>query len=78
MLRCFTFFCSRPNSAAEEVEGDGERAQDRRQGHHQRRPARPIISIKDDAVQLRVPPDNLRLEVARSSIASVAKQEEAA
>jgi preprotein translocase subunit YajC len=37
-----------------------------------------IISIKDDAVQLRVPPDNLRLEVARSSIASVAKQEEAA
>ena len=37
-----------------------------------------IISIKDDAVQLRVPPDNLRLEVERSSIASVAKQEEAA
>ena len=37
-----------------------------------------IISIKDDAVQLRVPPDNLRLEVARSSIASVAKPEEAA
>src|SRR3954447_6488395 len=37
-----------------------------------------IISIKDDAIQLRVPPDNLRLEVARSSIASVAKQEEAA
>ena len=37
-----------------------------------------IISIKDDAVQLRVPPDNLRLEVARSSIASVAKQDEAA
>ena len=37
-----------------------------------------IISIKDDAVQLRVPPNNLRLEVARSSIASVAKQEEAA
>jgi preprotein translocase subunit YajC len=37
-----------------------------------------IISIKEDAVQLRVPPDNLRLEVARSSIASVAKPEEAA
>jgi preprotein translocase subunit YajC len=37
-----------------------------------------IISIKDDAVQLRVPPDNLRLEVTRSSIASVAKQDEAA
>jgi len=37
-----------------------------------------IISIKDDAVQLRVPPDNLRLEVARNSIASVAKPEEAA
>jgi preprotein translocase subunit YajC len=37
-----------------------------------------IISIKEDAVQLRVPPDNLRLEVARNSIASVAKPEEAA
>jgi preprotein translocase subunit YajC len=37
-----------------------------------------IILIKDDAVQLRVPPDNLRLEVARNSIASVAKPEEAA
>jgi len=37
-----------------------------------------IISIKDDAIQLRVPPDNLRLEVARNSIASVAKPEEAA
>ena len=37
-----------------------------------------IIALKDDAVHLRVAPDNLRLEVARSSIASVAKQEEAA
>jgi preprotein translocase subunit YajC len=30
-----------------------------------------IISLKDDAVQLRVPPDNLRIEVTRASIASV-------
>ena len=34
-----------------------------------------ILSIKDDAVQLRVPPDNLRLEVALSSIVSVATDE---
>src|SRR6476659_1141867 len=30
-----------------------------------------VVSLKDDAVQLRVPPDNLRLEVTRASIASV-------
>jgi preprotein translocase subunit YajC len=35
-----------------------------------------IVSLKDDAVQLRVPPDNLRLEVTRASIASVAAGEE--
>ncbi len=34
-----------------------------------------ILSIKDDAVQLRVPPDNLRLEVSLSSIVSVATEE---
>lgn len=34
-----------------------------------------ILSLKDDAVQLRVPPDNLRLEVALSSIVSVATEE---
>jgi preprotein translocase subunit YajC len=36
-----------------------------------------IISMKDDAVQLRVPPDNLRLEVTRGSISSVSTPEEA-
>src|SRR5258708_32218505 len=30
-----------------------------------------IVSIKEDAVQLRVPPDNLRLEITRGSIVSV-------
>jgi preprotein translocase subunit YajC len=35
-----------------------------------------IVSLKEDAVQLRVPPDNLRLEVTRASIASVAAGEE--
>ena len=30
-----------------------------------------IVSVKDDAVQLRVPPDNLRLEIARAAITSV-------
>src|ERR1700719_3901815 len=36
-----------------------------------------VVSLKDDAVQLRVPPDNLRLEVTRASITSVASPEEA-
>jgi preprotein translocase subunit YajC len=36
-----------------------------------------IISVKDDAVQLRVPPDNLRIEVARSAVVSLANPEEA-
>ncbi len=35
-----------------------------------------IISVKDDNVQLRVPPDNIRLEVARSAVMSVTPQEE--
>jgi preprotein translocase subunit YajC len=35
-----------------------------------------IITIKDDAVHLRVPPDNLRLEVAKSAVTSVARDEE--
>ena len=36
-----------------------------------------IISVKDDAVQLRVPPDNLRIEVARSAVTGLANPEEA-
>jgi preprotein translocase subunit YajC len=36
-----------------------------------------IISIKDDYVQLRVPPDNLRIEVSRASVVSVGSGEEA-
>jgi preprotein translocase subunit YajC len=35
-----------------------------------------IISIKDDALHLRVAPDNLRLEVTKSSVASVARDDE--
>lgn len=35
-----------------------------------------IYAIKDDSVQLRVPPDNLRLEVTRGSIVTVVKEEE--
>ena len=30
-----------------------------------------IISVKDDVVQLRVPPDNIKLEFAKSAIAAV-------
>jgi preprotein translocase subunit YajC len=36
-----------------------------------------IISLKDDAITLRVPPDNLKLEVTRGSVVSVATAEEA-
>jgi preprotein translocase subunit YajC len=35
-----------------------------------------IISIKDDALILRVPPDNLKLEVTRASIVTVITEEE--
>jgi preprotein translocase subunit YajC len=35
-----------------------------------------IMSIKDDSIVLRVPPDNLKLEVTRASIVTVTKPEE--
>ena len=35
-----------------------------------------IMSVKDDAVVLRVPPDNIKLEVARSSIVTLTTAEE--
>ena len=34
-----------------------------------------IFSVKDDALILRVPPDNLKLEVTRQAIASVITEE---
>ncbi|MGA9640313.1 MAG: preprotein translocase subunit YajC [Terriglobales bacterium] len=34
-----------------------------------------IIGLKDDAITLRVPPDNLKLEVSRASVVSVATEE---
>ncbi len=34
-----------------------------------------ILSIKDDAIIIRVAPDNLKLEVAKTAIASVTTQE---
>lgn len=37
-----------------------------------------IISLKDDYLQLRVAPDNLRIEVTRASVVSVTTPEEAA
>jgi preprotein translocase subunit YajC len=36
-----------------------------------------IMNLKDDAVTLRVPPDNLKLEVSRGSIVSVTTADEA-
>lgn len=35
-----------------------------------------IIAIKDDSVHLRVPPDNLRLEVTKASVVSLSREEE--
>jgi preprotein translocase subunit YajC len=35
-----------------------------------------IISLKDDALTLRVPPDNLKLEITRGSVVSVTTAEE--
>jgi preprotein translocase subunit YajC len=37
-----------------------------------------VLSIKEDAVQLRVPPDNIKLEVIKSAIASVTTNQEEA
>jgi preprotein translocase subunit YajC len=37
-----------------------------------------IVALREDNIHLRVPPDNIRLEVARSSIVSVAAPEEPA
>src|SRR5215470_7857120 len=35
-----------------------------------------IMSLKDDAITLRVPPDNLKIEVTRGSVVSVTTQDE--
>jgi preprotein translocase subunit YajC len=35
-----------------------------------------IISLKDDAIHLRVPPDNLRVEVTKASVTQVSTAEE--
>ena len=35
-----------------------------------------IIGLREDSIHLRVPPDNLRLEIARSAVVSVATGEE--
>jgi preprotein translocase subunit YajC len=35
-----------------------------------------IIAVKEDALHLRVPPDNLRLEISKASVASVARDDD--
>lgn len=35
-----------------------------------------IIALRDDAIQLRVPPDNIKIEVLKSAIAAVTTPEE--
>jgi len=37
-----------------------------------------IIALKDDAIHLRVPPDNLRVEVTKASVVHVTTAEEEA
>jgi preprotein translocase subunit YajC len=37
-----------------------------------------IVALKDDSVHLRVPPDNLRVEVTKASVTSVTTAEEEA
>jgi preprotein translocase subunit YajC len=37
-----------------------------------------IVAIKDDAVHLRVPPDNLRVEITKASVAQVTTADEEA
>jgi preprotein translocase subunit YajC len=37
-----------------------------------------IIALRDDSIHLRVPPDNLRIEVLRSSVVSLTAPEEQA
>jgi preprotein translocase subunit YajC len=36
-----------------------------------------ILSIKEDAIQLRIPPDNIKIEVVKSAIASVTTEDTA-
>ena len=35
-----------------------------------------VLSMKDDAIVLRVPPDNIKIEVARSAVVSLTTEEE--
>ncbi len=35
-----------------------------------------VVSIKDDVVLLRIPPDNIKMEVVKSSIVSLTTEEE--
>ena len=35
-----------------------------------------VIALKDDALHLRVPPDNLRIEVTKASVVSLAAADE--
>jgi preprotein translocase subunit YajC len=35
-----------------------------------------VVSVKDDAVQLKIPPDNIRLEFAKNAIATMTTSDE--
>lgn len=35
-----------------------------------------ILSIKDDVIQMRIPPDNLRIEIVKSAVSAVTTSDE--
>jgi len=57
--------------------GDAHQHQSRRSGNHRGGIRGIILSIKDDVIVIRVAPDNIKLEVAKSAIASVTTQDSA-
>ena len=61
--------------AAKAVAGDAGADQDRRRVTTAGGIRGIILSIKDDAIMIRVAPDNIKLEVAKSAIASVTTQD---
>jgi len=56
--------CAQP-AQAKEVAGDAGQAEEWRQGDHTGGIRGVVVSVKDDAVQLRIAPDNIKLEFAK-------------
>ena len=71
-------WCYAAAAETEEVAGHAGRIEDRRQSGDQRRAAGNYCRAEGRCVHLRVPPDNLRLEVTRGSIVSVTTPDDVA